>query len=205
MRFRLIPRDQGFFPLFNEAAQNVVEVAERLRRIIGDLAEAEAQLPGIVECERRGDEITAVIERRLNESFVTPFDREDILSLTETLDDVVDDILAACDLLVLHRVDAAIPEMQQIADLLLEAAQRECELIAKLPKMRGLDDDLAAIDQLESAADKVYRQAVARLFSGEYKAFDVLKWKDVFDNLEAAVDDCEDIANVIESIAVKYD
>lgn len=204
MRFRLVPRDQGFYPLYNSAADNVVDVARKLGDLLRHFADAEAKLAGIIECERRGDAISHTIETRLNESFVTPFDREDMLALTETLDDVVDDILGACDLLVLHNVDQPLPEMLRIADILSSAAETTQSLLQKLPKMRGLDDDLKRIDTLESEADKVYRQAVARLFSGEYKAFDVLKWKDVFEALENSINRIERVADIVQSVALKH-
>jgi len=204
VRFRLVPRDQGFYPLFNSAADNVVDVAGKLGDLLRNFAAAESQLAGIIECERRGDQISDAIETRLNESFVTPFDREDMLELTETLDDVVDDILGACDLLVLHNVDEPLPEMLRVADILLAAAETAQSLLTKLPRMRGLDDDLKRIDNLETDADKVYRQAVARLFSGEYKAFDVLKWKDVFEALENSVNRIERVADIVQSVALKH-
>jgi predicted phosphate transport protein (TIGR00153 family) len=204
VRFRLVPRDQGFYPLFNAAAENVVECARRLRELLADFSNVEGQLPRIIECERKGDDISKSIEKRLNESFVTPFDREDILVLTEALDDVVDDILGACDLLVLHNVERPLPEMLKIADILLRAAETAEVLLSKLSKMRGMDDEFQLIDALESEADKVYRQAVARLFSGEYKAFDVLKWKDVFEALEDSINRIERVADTVQSVVLKH-
>lgn len=208
MRFRLIPRDEGFYPLFDEAAQNVAECARRLRDLLDDFSGIEAsheeQIRRVGECESHGDDITRSILHRLNSSFVTPFDREDIHALTENLDDVVDDMQAAADLLVLHNVEKPLPEVKELTDILVEAAETNVELIRKLPKLRGLDDELEAIDRLESAADKAYRRCVAQLFSGEYKAFNVLKWKDIVESIEESVNSIENISDIVESIALKH-
>ena len=204
VRFRLVPRDEGFFPLFDAAAENVAECARRLRSVIGDLTDLEAKRKLVAECEKRGDELTSTILRRLNSSFVTPFDREDIHALTEKLDDVVDDMQAACDLLILHNVAAPLPDLSEMGDILVRAAEATVSLISKLPRLRGLEEDLEAVDRLESEADKVYRRSVAELFGGSYDAFDVLKWKDVVEAVEAAVNAIENISDIVESIALKH-
>jgi predicted phosphate transport protein (TIGR00153 family) len=204
MRFRLVPRDEGFYVLFNEAAENLAESARLLRDLLDDPSNAEVTVAAINACERRGDELTRTVLRRLNASFVTPFDREDIHALTEEIDDVVDDIHAAADLLVLHGVDEALPEMRDIARILVRAAETNVQLIAKLPSLRNVEGDLEEIDRLESEADHVYRRSVARLFSGEYKAFAVLKWKDVVEALEGSVNAIENISDIVESIVLKH-
>ncbi len=203
MRFRLVPRDEGFYPLFNEAAQNLADSAELLRNLL-DFSDVDENLKRIIECERRGDELTRAILVRLNSSFVTPFDREDIHALTEELDDAVDDIQAAADLLILHNVEKPLPEMRELADILVQAAETTSLLIAKLPTLRGLDRELEEVDQLESAADKVYRRSVAKLFSGKYKAFEVLKSKDIVEAIEGSVNSIENISDIVESIALKH-
>jgi predicted phosphate transport protein (TIGR00153 family) len=214
VRFRLVPRDEGFFPLFNEAAENVAECARRLRDLLDHFAvDAPAEADGrdleklvtlIGDCERRGDELTRTILSRLNSSFVTPFDREDIHALTEELDDVVDEMQAAADLLVLHRVEKPLPEVRDLADVLVKAAEASVALIAKLPNLRDVQPELEAIDQLESDADRIYRRSVAHLFSGEFKAFAVLKWKDVVESIEGAVNAIENISDIVESIVLKH-
>lgn len=204
MRFRLVPRDESFYVLFNEAAENLAESARLLRDLLDDPSNAEVKVAAINACERRGDELTRTVLRRLNASFVTPFDREDIHALTEEIDDVVDDIHAAADLLVLHGVDEALPEMRDIARILVRAAETNVQLISKLPSLRNVEGDLEEIDRLESEADHVYRRSVARLFSGEYKAFAVLKWKDVVEALEGSVNAIENISDIVESIVLKH-
>jgi predicted phosphate transport protein (TIGR00153 family) len=204
VRFKLLPRDEGFFPLFDEAAGNVAECARRLRSLLTNLDDVERHRNLVRECERRGDELTRSILRRLDSSFVTPFDPEDIHALTEELDDVVDDMEAAADLLVLHQVGSALPEVVEVADVLVKAAETTVSLVAKLPRLRGLEPDLETIDQLESEADGLYRRSVARLFSGEFDAFDVLRWKDIIEAIEASVNAVENISDIVESIALKH-
>jgi uncharacterized protein len=214
VRFRLVPRDDGFYPLFDDAAENVAECARRFRDLLDHYSDDPAPVPAtrdveklvnlINDCESRGDEITRTILRRLNSSFVTPFDREDIHALTEELDDVVDEMQAAADLLVLHRVQKPLPEVRDLADILVKAAEANVALIAKLPRLRDMESDLEAIGQLESEGDRIYRRLVAHLFSGEFKAFAVLKWKDVVEAIEKSVNAIENISDIVESIVLKH-
>ena len=204
LQFRLLPKDQGFYDLFDEAAENMAEAARRVRDLVGDYTDVDAKLGRVVECENRGDEITDTILRRLDTTFVTPFDREDIHSLTEQLDDVVDDILAAADLLVLHKVDQPLAEMAELADTLVKAAEANSAIVNRLSAMKGIEPDLKAVDMLETEGDRIYRRTVALLFSGEYKAFDVLKLKDVVEALEKALNGVERVSNTCESIVLKH-
>jgi uncharacterized protein len=214
MRFRLVPRDDGFYPLFNDAAENVAECARRLRELLDlfsdDITTASAsrdleKLVNLVtDCEQRGDELTRTILRRLHSSFVTPFDREDIHALAEELDDVVDEMQAAAELLVLHRVEKPLPEVRDLADILVKAAEANVALIAKLPRLRDMDSELEAIGRLESEGDRVYRRLIAHLFSGEFKAFNVLKWKDIVEAVEQSVNNIENISDIVESIVLKH-
>jgi predicted phosphate transport protein (TIGR00153 family) len=202
--FRLLPRDEGFYPLFQQSAENVAESARLLRDLLGATEDVESRHRQIVEHEHKGDEVTRSILHRLDTSFVTPFDREDIHALAEQLDDVVDEIQAAAELFVLHSVDKPLPEMQELADLLVKSAELGVELMTKLPKLRNVSPEVQAIDRLESEADRAYRRAVARLFSGELKAFDVLKLKDVVEKVEASVNGIEKVADIVQAIAVKH-
>ena len=204
MRFRLVPRDEGFYPLFSQATENLAEAARRLRDLIDDVGEAPAHQTRVIECERRGDEMLREILLRLNSSFVTPFDREDIHALAMQVDDVVDDIHSAGELVVLHAVDKPLAEMRELVDILIEAAERAVAVMSKLSRLKGLDEELAAIDRLESEADTIYRRSVARLFSGEFEALDVLRLNDVVEEIEKAVNGIENIADIVESIVLKH-
>ena len=202
MRFRLLPTDDRFFSLFNDAAANMANCARRLRELLDG---AEDGLAAVVDCERRGDELIRDILRRLNTSFVTPFDREDIHALAEQLDDVVDDVMEVGYRLELGNRDvAAMPELKLQADLLVQMADETVALVSRLESMKGTAPHLDALDRLESEGDTIYRLALARLYSGELKASATLYWKDVVEALENALDALEDASDVIEGIVLKH-
>lgn len=204
MRFRLVPRDDGFFPLFDQAAENLADGARMLRDLIDRFEDLHAKHARISDCERRGDELTRAILRRLDRSFVAPFDREDIHALAEQIDDVVDDIQAVSELLLLHDVDEPLPEVRELTDVLVKAAETNVTLVGKLSRLRGMDPELEAVDRLESEADRVYRRSVAHMFSGDFNAFDVLRWKDIIEAIEDSVNGLENISDIIRGIALKH-
>lgn len=203
MRFRLVPTDDHFFDLFNESAANVAECSRRLGDLVNDFTDTEAKHLRIVEAERAGDRLTQAILRRLNSSFVTPFDREDIHALAEELDDVADDMHAVSELLQLVPVEQMLPELREQADLLVKMADEVVPLVEKLRDMKGVQPHLDAIDGLESQGDSVYRRTVARLFR-DYEAIEVLKWKDIVEAIEASVNAIENISDIVESIVLKH-
>jgi predicted phosphate transport protein (TIGR00153 family) len=204
VRFRLVPSDDTFLTLFQQAAANVVECAERLRDSVHSFRDLEDGHARVMECEHRGDELTRSILRRLSSTFVTPFDREDIHALAEELDNVVDEMLTVSHLLCLVRLDVPLPELKEQADILVQMAKQACGLIDQLDPMRGIEPYLDAIDQLESEGDTVYRRIQARLFSGEFDALTVLMWKDIVTAMESALNTVEDVSNVVESIVLKH-
>jgi predicted phosphate transport protein (TIGR00153 family) len=153
--------------------------------------------------EHAGDEATHAIMRELNETFVTPFDREDIYRLASSLDDVMDFMEAAVDLVVLYNIAELPPEIADQVDVLERAAELTAEAMPRLRGMKDLKEFWIELNRLENQADQVYRRLLARLFSGEYDALTVLKLKEVVDQLEAAADAFEHVANTVETIAVK--
>ena len=204
MRFQVIPREQGFFELFESGAANVVVAARELAELVGGAPDREARSERIRDLEHEGDEITHQILALLNTTFVTPFDREDIYRLASRLDDILDAQEAVADLLVLHRVEEPLPELKQQADVLVRATEVLQEAVSRLRTLQDLNGYLVELNRIENEGDRVYRKTVARLYSGDFKAMDVLKWKDLVDQMEEAIDGCEDIANTIESIALKH-
>jgi predicted phosphate transport protein (TIGR00153 family) len=204
MRFQIIPQDQGFYELFEKDAANVAEAAGLLAKLLADFHDAETAHAEIRQREHDGDEMTHQILRALNTTFVTPFDREDIHRLASGLDDILDGIEAVADLFVLHHIAHPLPEMRQQADVLARATEQVQQAMGQLRSLRGLEPYWVEINRLENEGDRVYRKTMASLFSGDYKAMDVLKWKDVVDQLEGAIDDCEDVANTLESIVLKH-
>jgi predicted phosphate transport protein (TIGR00153 family) len=204
MRFQIIPRNQDFYEMFERAAANLAESARLLLKLLSDFRQPEAAHAEILQREHEGDEITHQIIRALNTTFVTPFDREDIHHLASGIDDIVDFIEAVADLLVLHNIEAPLPEMRQLADVLARAAEAVYESIVRMRNFADIEPFSVEINRLENEGDRVYRKTVAHLFSGNFKAMDVLKWKDLVDQLEGAIDGCEDVANTLESIVLKH-
>jgi hypothetical protein len=202
VRFRLLPTDDKFFALFDDAAANAADCARHLHDLIAD--GDESGHARINACEHRGDEITRTILNRLNSTFVTPFDREDIHALAESFDDVVDDIQTVSELMLLTKVDTSLAEMHEQADLLVRMADEAAALIGRLESMKGVQPHLDAIDQLESDGDAVYRRILARLYGGELDALEVLRLKGVVEALEGALNTIEDISDVVESIVLKH-
>ncbi len=203
-RLRLVPRDESFFELFVRQARNIEAAAGELLELISDYRDVEARAARIRHLEHEGDEMTHEVMRRLNTVFVTPLDHEDIHKLTSTLDDVLDHIEAAADLFVLHKIEAPLPDMKAQADVLVQATRAVREGLETLPRYAQLAPHWIEVNRLENDGDRVYRRAVADLFDGDHRALDVLKWKDIIDELEAAIDRLEDVSDVLEAIALKH-
>ncbi len=202
-RLRLVPRDEGFFELFVLQARQIETAASVLEDLITNFQDVQAKASRLKDLEHEGDETTHQIMRRLNTTFVTPLDHDDIHRLASTLDDVMDHIDAAGDLFVLHKIESPFPEMKAQADVLVRTAKTTREALEVLPKFSRLADYWVEINRLENEGDRIYRQATASLFGGDFKAMDVLKWKEVIDELEAAIDMLEDVANTLEGISLK--
>src|SRR3989442_737262 len=196
----------AFFDLFVESAQNLCAAAEQLKDMVDDYRDLETKARRLQEREHEGDQITHDIIRRLNTSFITPMDREDIYELATALDDVMDAIEAAGDLFVLHSIEAPLPEMKAQAEVLVQATSQTEQALRLLGKLRqeDLEPYWVEINRLENEGDKLYRRAVADLFSGDHRAMDVLKWKEIIETLEEALDGLENVANVIETGTLKH-
>ncbi|MGE5458996.1 MAG: DUF47 domain-containing protein [Solirubrobacterales bacterium] len=206
MKLKISQRPEVFFDLFIDAARNLRETAELLRDLIEDYRDVDLKVRRIEDREHEGDELTHSIIRRLNTSFVTPMDREDIYQLASALDDVLDAMEAVASLFLLHHIEEPLPQMKAQVEVLVRAAIQTEEALKRL---RGMDRSLLQpywieINTLEDEGDRLYRFAVADLFSGDYRAMDVLRWKEVIENLEEALDGLENVANIIESTVVKH-
>lgn len=203
MRFRFAPRDATFFDMFAASADNLVVAADLVARIFEPGADRESIAKDLRECEHLGDEATHQIMRRLNTTFVTPFDREDIYRLASQLDDVMDFMEAAVDLVVLYQLEELPKELSGQVEVLQQCAELTAEAMPKLRGMKNLQDYWIEVNRLENQADKVYRRLLAKLFDGRYDSLTVLKLKEVVDQLEAAADAFEHVANTVETIVVK--
>ena len=202
-RLRLIPREESFFDLFEDLARKTQQGADELLDLLQNYSDLDRKAGRVLDIEHEGDEITHEVMRRLNTSFITPFDREDIHRLASNLDDVLDHIEATAELLQLHKIDRPLPQMVSLGETLAQAARLTAEAMHNLRKMKNLETYWIEINRLENEGDRSYRRTIAELFSGDYKAMDVLKWKDIIEEIEAAIDRLEDVANTIEGIVLK--
>ncbi len=204
MRFRLVPRDEGFFALFNKTAENAAAVAALVHEALGRLPDVAAVAEKVLELEDRGDQLRRQIFTALDTAIVTPLDREDIHALAEGFDRAVDSMSAAVDLIRLHQVSEPVEGVAEFGQLLVAAADAAVRATANLERLRDMQADLEIIDDIETRGDHLFRETTALLFSGAFKAFTVLKWKDVVESLEAALNAFESTADVITSIALKH-
>jgi predicted phosphate transport protein (TIGR00153 family) len=200
---RLRPVDTTFYDLFTQSAKHLVNGAELLAEMLGEGNDREAIAKRMRDAEHEADETTHEIVRRVNTTFVTPFDREDIYSLASRLDDVMDYMEEAVDLVLLYEVERLPSELANQVEVLQRAAELTAESMPRLKTMRDLEEYWIEVNRLENAGDKSYRRILAKLFSGKYEALEVLKLKDVVDSLEGAIDAFEQVANIVEQIAVK--
>jgi predicted phosphate transport protein (TIGR00153 family) len=204
VRFNLRPTKTSFYGMFAVSGDNLVVGARLLKELLGaDPLQRKEIAEKMRAAEHAGDDATHAIMRELNESFVTPFDREDIYRLASSLDDVMDAMEAAVDLVVLYQIGELPPEIADQVAVLERAAELTAEAMPKLRSMKDLKEFWIELNRLENEADHVYRRLLAHLFNGDYDALTVLKLKEVVDQLEAAADAFEHVANTVETIAVK--
>jgi predicted phosphate transport protein (TIGR00153 family) len=203
MRFRIKPTDETFYDLFARSARHLVEGARLLGEVVEENSDREAKAAEMKDAEHRCDEVTHDTIRRVNSTFVTPFDREDIYRLAAALDDVMDDMEAAADYIYLYRIEELPPGAVEQVEVLRKAADLTAEAMPRLRAMRDLEEYWIEINRLENLGDQIYRKSLARLFSGEYDPLTVMRYKDVVEQLEAAIDAFETVANIVEQIAVK--
>jgi predicted phosphate transport protein (TIGR00153 family) len=203
VRLRLVPREESFFDLFEQMALKVEQGAQELLSLLKDYTDVDRKVGRVLDIEHEGDEVTHEVVHRLNTTFITPFDREDIHKLSSDFDDVLDHIEAAAEYLQLHSITQPLPQMAALGETLAQAARKTSEAMPLLRNMKGMQDYWVEINRLENEGDRFYRRTIAELFSGDYRAMDVLKYKDVIEEIEQAIDRLEDVANTIEGIVLK--
>jgi predicted phosphate transport protein (TIGR00153 family) len=201
LKFR--PVDSTFYDLFSESAQHLVVGADLLAEMLASDGDREDIARRMRDAEHDADETTHSIIRRVNSTFVTPFDREDIYNLASSLDDVMDMMDEVVDLVLLYEVKELPTELSTQVEVIQRCAEITSEAMPKLQAMKALDEYWIEINRLENVGDKNYRRTLAKLFSGDYKALEVLKLKDIVESLEGAIDAFEKAANIVEQIAVK--
>jgi predicted phosphate transport protein (TIGR00153 family) len=197
------PKEREFFDLFEEAGANIVLAAELLERMLEQWPDHGELARDVVICEQEGDRITHDIIQRLNSTFVTPIDREDIYALASALDDIVDYIEEVADFLGIYRIEAPMTQAQQLAQILHQSCRAVCGAIPRLRNFKDIHHYTVEINRLENDGDRVVREALASLFDNGIDPMVVIRWKDIFDRLEDAVDATETVANILEGIVIK--
>jgi predicted phosphate transport protein (TIGR00153 family) len=199
----LFPKDQNFFELFRRQAALVRQGCEQLDEMVREFDQLEDRARALKDVEHQGDLIAHELFERLNRTFITPLDREDIHDLASNLDDVLDAVEAIASRIVLFRIPRFTPQAQQLTRIVAACGQQIEEAVGRLPDFKGLAPFTIEINRLENEADILSREAVADLFSGQHEFLDVIRWKEIYGRLENATDQCEDVANVIEAIVLK--
>jgi predicted phosphate transport protein (TIGR00153 family) len=202
-RFSLVPKDRVFFDLFVEAGQNTLRTSKLLRDMIVAWPEDKGLSRDILKAEQEGDRITHDIIQRLNTTFVTPIDREDIYGLASQLDDVVDYTEEVADFMGLYRIEAPMDQAQALAEVLVKSCEQLYGLLQNLRGFKDLEHYWIEIHRLENDGDRIYRDAVASLFADRVDPMVVIRWRDIFLRLERAIDATETSASIIEGIVIK--
>lgn len=208
MGLKLIPREEKFFDLFCEQAETTVEAAELLLDIMRDYTNLDHKVMQMNKIEHKADEIAHRIVERLNLTFITPIDQEDIHALASVIDDVVDFIDATVERMVLYKVKAPTDDAIHLATILHRAAEETRSAVNELPtfkkKKTVIKQCWIEINRLENEGDDASRAAIANLFEKESNAVEIIKWKEIYEHLEMAIDKCEDVANILEQIVLKH-
>ncbi|PPL01895.1 DUF47 domain-containing protein [Parapedobacter indicus] len=203
-----VPKDKKFFPLFEQASSNLIDMAKLLKELVNlsDSVKRKELSRKIEDLEHRGDDISHQIHLELGKNFITPFDREDIHTLTSSLDDVADFIHGASNRIDLYKLEKITDPIIEMADLILEATEDVAKAVHELRNLkniRNITDSCVRINSIENKADYIFDKAVGELFEFEKDAIALIKYKEVLSAMETATDKCEDVANVLESILVK--
>lgn len=206
-RFSFMPREEKFFELFEAGAQNMVKAAQKLKDLVDTWEDVKEKLGEITELEHEGDTITHQIMEQLHRTFVTPFDREDIALLAHSLDDVTDFIQGAAEAMLIYRVSHPTEKAKKLAETIVQSAVEIEKAIPKLrhrTQLKQVLEQCVEINRLENVADDVYRSAVGELFTDTTDLAEVIKWREIYEQMESATDRCEDVSNVLEGVALKH-
>ncbi len=206
-KLSLVPREKKFFALFEQGSQNALKVAQQLKEMVYVWENVKQRVWVINDLEHQGDAITHQIFEQLHRSVITPFDREDIALLAHSIDDVVDFIHAAADAMLLYKVERPTNRAKEMADIVVQAVSEVEKGISEMHDRAGrkkLLDRCVEINRLENVGDGVFRSAMAELFDEAADFAGVIKWREIYEHMESVIDRCEDIANILEGVSLKY-
>ena len=205
-RISFIPREEKFFDLFIASARNMVKIARSLKEMLDSWENVDIKTAEITELEHEGDSITHQIAAKLHRSFITPFDREDIALLAHTMDDVTDFIHASADAMFIYKIHVPTERAKELANIIVEAADEVEKAVAFLRNrsdLKKIMEHCVELNRLENVADEVYRSALGELFDDSKDTAYIIKWREIYEHMESATDRCEDVANVLEGVALK--
>ncbi len=200
---QLIPRDEKFYDLFREQAENIHKAAQMLKELLDDFRDVEKRASEIKFLEHKGDQITHQLMMKLNKTFITPFDREDIHSLGSALDDVLDLVDAAASRLVTYKVKQATPGSQQLSKVIVHGTEIIVKAVAQLSHPQNMLEYCEQLTLIEEEADRIKGECIARLFENSTAPVEIIKWKEIYEVLEATTDKQEDVADVLEAVVLK--
>ena len=207
VKFNFMPREQKFFDLFEEAAKNISKAAKVLKEMLDTWQFIDSHVAEITEMEHTGDTITHQVMSLLHRTFVTPFDREDIALLAHTMDDIIDFIHASADSMFIYKVTSPTQRAKELADVIVQGAAEMEKAVAGLRKrsvFKKMLERCVEMNRLEYVADRIYRAAIGELFDNTSDIAQVIKWREIYEHMESATDRCEDVANVLEGVALKH-
>ena len=200
---QLIPRDEKFYDLFNEQAENIHKAARMLVALFENFQEVDKQVSEIKFLEHKGDQLTHSLMKKLNLTFITPFDREDIHALSSALDDVLDLVDAAASRFITYKIKKVTPGAQQLGKVILHGTEIIVNAVKQLNHPQDMLEYCEQLTLLEEEADRIKGECIARLFETSTDPIEVIKWKEIYEVLEASTDRCEDVADVLESVVLK--
>ena len=206
VKLNFMPREQKFFDLFEESAKNISKAARSLKDMLDTWQFIDSHVAEITEMEHAGDTITHQVISMLHRTFVTPFDREDIALLAHTMDDIIDFIHASADAMFIYKIASPTQRAKELADVIVQGAAEMEKAVAGLRKkseFKNMLDHCVEMNRLENAADRIYRAAIGELFENTSDIATVIKWREIYEHMESATDRCEDVANVLEGVALK--
>ena len=206
-KFSLTPKDKTFAILFEQSAHNAVKTAHQLKDMVCTWENVEERLAIITDLEHEGDASTHQIMAQLHRSFITPFDREDIALLAHSLDEITDYIHSSADMMILYQVGQPTSRARELADIIVQVASEVEKAVSEIHDRIDREKLLKRcmeINRLENEGDGIYRSALAELFSHSTETAYLIKWREIYEHMETAIDRCEDVANVLEGVALKY-
>jgi uncharacterized protein len=205
-KLSIMPKEQKFFDLFEASAKNTIKAAQSLKDMVDTWQFIDSHVAEITELEHEGDSITHQVISLLHRTFVTPFDREDIALLAHTMDDIMDFIHAAADSMFIYKITAPTQRAKELADIIVQATivtEKAVRGLRHKSEFKNILEECVEINRLENAADRVYRAAIGELFDDTTDIAKIIKWREIYEHMETSTDRCEDVADVLEGVALK--